>query len=257
VAVDETGIVMGAHADGNGGVNGGPLSGTTFGKVDHDGNVIWMNHNGDFFGDQYPDQDPVYVWIYDSEIDKYGNSYFNEFGSPATGFIAGPDGKGIYKFSMIEDPESQNNQEVRLVDEDSEYDGLYYGANSIPDLGNGVAHIPFDVMKAKIMAGTGVEAVDANALPTRYSLGASYPNPFNPYVFIDFELPESGEVVIDVYNAQGQLVKTLVSEELGAGTYRVDWDGRDESGLKVSSGVYVYRMQSGTFSDAKKMTLMK
>ena len=68
---------------------------------------------------------------------------------------------------------------------------------------------------------------------------------------------ESGEVVIEVYNSQGQLVKTLVDEELSAGSYRVDWDGRDESGVRVSSGVYVYKMRSGTFSDSKKMTLMK
>jgi len=256
VSIDETGIVVSSHHSGNGNVFAGPLSGATFAKVTFDGQIIWMNHNGDFFGDQYENQDPVYVWIYDADIDKYGNSYMNEYGSPATGFIAGPDGKGIYKFSVVEDAESQNSSCVKLVDEDSDYDGLYY-STSDPELGNVVAHIPFDVMKARIMPGTGVEVVEANALPTSYRLGDSYPNPFNPRVFIDFELPESGEVVIEVYNSQGQLVRTLVDEKLSAGSYRVDWDGRDERGARVSSGMYVYKMRSGTFSDSKKMTLMK
>jgi hypothetical protein len=89
-------------------------------------------------------------------------------------------------------------------------------------------------------------------LPTSYSLDQNYPNPFNPSTVIGFALLEPGEVRLAVYNITGQLVKVLVDGSLEAGYHEVEWDAS-----RTASGVYFYRLTAGTFSDAKKMLMLK
>jgi hypothetical protein len=93
--------------------------------------------------------------------------------------------------------------------------------------------------------------------PTAYSLEQNYPNPFNPETIISYSLPEAGNVSLRIYRINGQLVKTLQDTDQLAGRYERIWDGRNESGNKVSSGVYFYRLQSNSFSQVKKMILLK
>jgi parallel beta-helix repeat protein len=86
----------------------------------------------------------------------------------------------------------------------------------------------------------------------------NYPNPFNPKTAIRYEIPTGGHVVrLEVYDLRGRLVKTLVSEEQGAGEHIVVWDGHDESGAPVGSGVYFYRLSVGDQSVERKMVLLK
>ncbi len=94
-------------------------------------------------------------------------------------------------------------------------------------------------------------------LPEIFSLSQNYPNPFNPETAINYNLEQSGQVAVAVYNIQGQLVKTLVSGHQPAGAYRVTWDATDETGGKVSSGLYVYRLKVGNFSRSMKMLLLQ
>jgi hypothetical protein len=90
-----------------------------------------------------------------------------------------------------------------------------------------------------------------------YALGQNYPNPFNPETQIVYGLPEAGRVRLTVYNALGQAVRTLVDEARGPGRHAVRWDGRDEAGRAVSSGVYLYRIQAGGFEAVRRMVLLK
>jgi flagellar hook assembly protein FlgD len=83
------------------------------------------------------------------------------------------------------------------------------------------------------------------------------PNPFNPNTVIMFAIPKPGEVRIEVFNVLGQKVKTLANEFSKAGYKRVEWDGTDDNGSSVASGVYLYRMTAGDFSETKKMLLLK
>jgi hypothetical protein len=94
-------------------------------------------------------------------------------------------------------------------------------------------------------------------VPTRFALYQNYPNPFNPITEIRFELPEATGVELKIFNTLGQLVTTLVSETRPAGAYTVKWDGKNSSGLPVSTGMYVYQIKAGKFSDAKKMLLLR
>jgi len=96
-------------------------------------------------------------------------------------------------------------------------------------------------------------------LPKAFSLRQNSPNPFNPSTTISYSVPEdqSVQVSLKVYDLRGRLVCTLVNEERQPGTYSVFWDGRDESGQQVSSGVYLYRMRAGEFTQTRKMVLVK
>ncbi len=89
-------------------------------------------------------------------------------------------------------------------------------------------------------------------MPEAYALRQNYPNPFNPETRISFGLPEAAYVRLVVYDAMGREVARLVDQPLGAGTHAVTWDA---SGLP--SGVYLYRLTAGAFSQTKAMTLLK
>ena len=98
-----------------------------------------------------------------------------------------------------------------------------------------------------------------SSFPKAFSLSQNVPNPFNPSTTISFTVVEGSslQVTLKVYDIRGSLVRTLVNEVRDAGTYNVFWDGTDEKGLQVASGVYMYRMQAGNFVQTRKMVLLK
>ncbi len=90
------------------------------------------------------------------------------------------------------------------------------------------------------------------------ALTGNYPNPFNPVTKISFSTSENtGITELTVYNTRGQKVKTLVNEVLESGNYTMEWNGSDDSGRSVTSGVYFYKLKSGDYSSTKKMILLK
>jgi hypothetical protein len=93
--------------------------------------------------------------------------------------------------------------------------------------------------------------------PAGFSVSQNYPNPFNRVTNFKFTLPQASYVKIEIFNILGQRVKTLLDEDMRAGVYVVDWDGKDERGVEVSSGIYFYRIRAGDFSDIKRMVLLK
>ena len=90
--------------------------------------------------------------------------------------------------------------------------------------------------------------------PTAFRLSKNYPNPFNPTTKIRIELPERTNVLFKIYDLLGKEVRTLVNEEKSAGIYTVTWDGRDDSGHDLSSGIYISRIVAGSEVRVFKMT---
>ena len=110
----------------------------------------------------------------------------------------------------------------------------------------------------------GIEDEMTTSIDNTSVLLNNYPNPFkpsgagrSPATTISYQLPEYSKVNLSVYNIKGKKVKTLVNEKLDAGTHQVVWNGKDENGKSVTSGIYFYKMNSGKFTSIKKMILLK
>ena len=98
---------------------------------------------------------------------------------------------------------------------------------------------------------------NVSALPKDFDVFQNFPNPFNATTTIRYALPVNSHVRLEIFNILGQKVKILVDEEQTAGNKQVIWDGRNERGDVVSSGVYFYRINAGKFRDVMKMSLLK
>ncbi len=94
-------------------------------------------------------------------------------------------------------------------------------------------------------------------LPIAYELFQNYPNPFNPVTTIKYQIAQTNIVTLEIYNALGQKVRTLVSRQQTAGTHIVDWNGRNDQGQPVASGMYIYRLTTQNFTKIRKMILLK
>jgi len=91
----------------------------------------------------------------------------------------------------------------------------------------------------------------------RSRIASVEPNPFNPATTVHFDVSEAGRVEIDVYNLRGELVRRLLRQSYPSGSHQVRWDGRDDSGSEVASGVYVFRMVAGSAVDQRKAVLVR
>ncbi|MBD3226242.1 MAG: T9SS type A sorting domain-containing protein [Caldithrix sp.] len=94
-------------------------------------------------------------------------------------------------------------------------------------------------------------------IPNRYSLAQNYPNPFNPTTEIKFSIGRHEKVSLVVYNILGQEVRTLINDDMVPGEHKIAWNGTDDSGRRVATGVYIYKLKTDNFSKVKKMVFMK
>jgi len=124
----------------------------------------------------------------------------------------------------------------------------------------------FDYCTIKyVQTGTGVkDETEDRGKPSEFALSQNYPNPFNPATIIPFTVHGEQKTVnssirttLTIYNILGQKVRTLVDEDKVPGEYQVVWDGKNDSGKKVGSGIYFYRLKIGDFSEAKRSVLLK
>ena len=96
-----------------------------------------------------------------------------------------------------------------------------------------------------------------NIIPDVFALYQNYPNPFNPMTKITYDLPNDEWVNIAIYDIRGRKIRSLVNQNQNLGRYEIRWDGRNDSGNKVSAGLFFYSIQAGIFHSTKKMVLLK
>ena len=101
------------------------------------------------------------------------------------------------------------------------------------------------------------DALDLIPVPLVFELKNNYPNPFNPTTTIEYAMPHTELVRIDIVNVLGQIVTTLINEEVQAGFHKVVWNGKNALGSPVASGIYIYKIKAGTFTSVKRLTLLK
>ena len=272
-------------------------------KIAHDGATIWVNDNGDGFGDRVTyemaaetgmtiasgstirivgDTDGKAAWICPrhnnlgylwSALGRDGAGLFHVF-VDATQFGPIRPSYGTHMVRIDHDRSTIGDTPLPgpNAGRPGPWDGMYWNGGGGYGLleqsferptdarlnPGALFHVPYDMTSGRLGAGvTVVEAVESAGTPDSYSLSAAYPNPFNPETTIEFAVATDGYVEIDVYNAAGQQVASLVDEELSAGAYRTTWDALDQNSQPVSSGVYFYRMQAGDFAATHSMTLLK
>jgi len=145
-----------------------------------------------------------------------------------------------------------------------------YGTNMIPDGHTNIVRISHadmsnvELTKSIIVAKGGghlnssvSEQASGGILPIDFALNQNHPNPFNPTTEISFSLPTDSYVKLAIFNIMGQRVSMLVDDYKQAGNHTVTWNGQDDIGASVASGVYFYRIEAGDYSDCRKMLLMK
>ena len=131
----------------------------------------------------------------------------------------------------------------------------------------GVMSGPSNIQKSgfwyvqSITTATDVER-PADNLPTEFGISQNYPNPFNPSTVVRYQLPAASYVEIVVHNVLGQKVRTLLAGDIPAGYHHADWNGHDDAGKPVASGVYLYRINAHnaagqSFTAVKKMALVR
>jgi flagellar hook assembly protein FlgD len=98
---------------------------------------------------------------------------------------------------------------------------------------------------------------DQSTVPTNYMLAQNYPNPFNPTTQILFAIPQNERVTLSIYNVLGQRIATLVDGMLTQGSHVVTWNGRDNRGMQLPSGVYFYTLKTSSFTASKRMLMLK
>lgn len=130
---------------------------------------------------------------------------------------------------------------------------FFYQITTVYDLGESA---PSNEISAVV---TSVRDETVN-LPMTFALGQNYPNPFNPSTIISYAIPVSHsnqQVKLEIFNALGQKVRTLINEHLSANFHTVEWDGRSDLGKPVTSGLYFYRIEAGSFVQVRKMLFLK
>lgn len=192
----------------------------------------------------------------------YGGGDSINVGTPfsnggSTGYATSPDGINWAKFA---------NNPVLTVGTSGSWDA--YSA-SIPDViyDGSTYHMWYSGLNDNLFPWRIGYAVDSTTttpvrelkgdIPTAFSLEQNYPNPFNPTTTIEYDLPKDAKVVLNIYNVLGQEVRTLINIKQQPGYKRVVWDGKDDFGKTVSSGILIYRLQAGDFIQIKKMLFLK
>ncbi|HPT72668.1 MAG TPA: C25 family cysteine peptidase [Candidatus Cloacimonadota bacterium] len=171
--------------------------------------------------------------------------------------VVGDDGNIIFQYHTINNPDASNNYATVGIENQTQMVGLqysyanYYAATASP-LTAGLA-IKFTTNPPDQYVGND----DPNVAVPGLFLGQNYPNPFNPETRISFSLKQKADVSLKIYNVKGQLVRTLVNASYPAGASEITWNGTDERGNVVPSGVYMYRLETGKNVLTKKMILLK
>jgi hypothetical protein len=178
-------------------------------------------------------------WTTESEINNLG---FNIYRST----------KSNGQFSIINDQlipgagTSSNRHEYEYMDENVKNGVTYwYKLEDVDYSGNAKIHGPVSAIPLE------------SAPPKEYRLHPNYPNPFNPITTISYDLPEDGLIELSVYNMRGEKVATLLSSRQEAGSYTLNWDGRDQQSETISSGIYFLKIESGNYSKTNKMVFVR
>ncbi|MBN1211309.1 MAG: SBBP repeat-containing protein [candidate division Zixibacteria bacterium] len=204
---------------------------------------------------RYNGPDNLTDWPCDIDVDRYGNvvvagESYSQL-SDADFMLIMYDTEGTLRW--LEKFNGPGNGEDDLAALALDNDGNIY----VTGLSDGVgSDCDFATIKYSPVL-TDVDELISDILPEEYTLNQNYPNPFNPATNIEYTVASRSYINLAVYNILGQEIKILVDGIRSIGTYRAVWDGTDQNGRLVATGIYFYRLQTGTTVKSKKMLLLR
>lgn len=168
----------------------------------------------------------------------------------------GRDGDIIIQYHTVDNPGTTTNYCTVGIEDHNQLAGLTYThGNTYPPTASPLA--PGLAIKFTTMAPDSYVSNDDPSVAPVVALEQNYPNPFNPITTIRFSCAKAGDAVLNIYNMKGQIIRRLADGNYPAGQHSVVWDGTDDNGMPVSSGLYMYRLDFGGVSSTRKMLLMK
>jgi hypothetical protein len=200
---------------------------------DIDGNNQW-----DIGSTDHISMPADYIWVLSDNYDQGGTAWDSSKGINLKPGIPSPPNLPIY-WGLVLDQRAEHEP--------------YSSANDLILTPTGV----FSIRDLYLFNPTVIMGVSGSVAPTSFVLEQNYPNPFNPQTTIRYSIEKQANVRLRIYNILGQLVNTLVDENKNAGAHNVVWNGKNNFGVQVSSGIYFYRIEAGNFIQSKKMVLLK
>jgi hypothetical protein len=128
--------------------------------------------------------------------------------------------------------------------------------NYVEEAGSGIASV-YASLTVEFFPDVVAEVLESHAMLTDYNLAQNYPNPFNPSTTIKYSLRTTSYVTLKIFSLLGEEISTLVNQQESLGAKEVIWNGKDNQGNLVPSGVYIYSLDAGEYHESRKMILMK
>jgi len=221
-------------------------------KFDMNGNFQWQENGNVVVDRDFPQTDPYMVKNNDNYL-VFWEDYVYQYGSDLYAQAIGIDGEQIWGEDGLLICDALRNQSKPMAVPDANGSNTYVVWEDLRSSGNASVYNIYAQM-----VGTPVESTEDNIV-NQFDLTLwNYPNPFNPETTISFSVEHSSLfVTLEIFNVKGQKVKTLINQELSAGKHSIIWDGSDEIGTKVTSGIYLYKLETRNYSAIKKMIMMK
>jgi uncharacterized delta-60 repeat protein len=218
-------------------------------KYDSSGNQVWVRR----YDYGVSGSDDCYAMAVDASNDVYvtgmsGGGGVTSFDYATVKYLSNGDTAWVMRYNRIEN----GSDYAKAIAVDDSGNVYVTGYSEGSGTGEDFCTIKYVQTPSEVKDETG----DRES-PSEFVLSQNYPNPFNPTTKIEFTLAKSGFVTLQIYDVVGRKVRTLVSEELSSGYKSVSWDGKNEDGEEVASGIYFYQLKVGDFSEPKKMLLLK
>jgi len=228
---------------------------------------MYENANGDYVCDRNFSDDADHPWL--CHDTRKGPTAFNmginnnlfitlpayDIGDVSFGLLA-PDGTGVGYFDLAGNNSIQD-EGMSVLDYGSAYDGMYFGKSVSSTDKRGIQFVGSDCFKGTIWGIT--DGIKSNTILDSIILSQNNPNPFNPSTTIRYSIPTdvSKHVSLKVFYLRGAFVKSLFDDISSPGDHSFIWDGNDENGNNVSSGIYIYQLKAGEFTRSNKMILIR
>lgn len=158
----------------------------------------------------------------------------------------------IMAFQEYPGAEAGNPMKFKLWQKDENQE---LGANPVYDQGGKFGDMLTVVEELQASKQTGIKD-EKKTMPAGYYLYQNYPNPFNPATTITYSIPEAAEIQVSIYNMKGNKIKTYVTDHKNAGQYSIIWNGKNDSGYDVSTGVYLITLHANEYTATKKVMLL-